>query len=65
MLILKNFVLLSLIILIGSCTTKNFDKVQNIANYSIEVDTPNDKYNIYIILAPQHLEVNIIHMKLN
>ena len=48
MLILKNFVLLSLIILIGSCTTKNFDKVQNIANYSIEVDTPNDKYNIYL-----------------
>ena len=45
---LKSLVFLILIILIGGCTTKNFDKARSIANYSIEVDTPNDKYNLYL-----------------
>ena len=37
----------SLIILINGCSLNNFEKIQNINNYSIEIETPNDKYNIY------------------
>ena len=47
MFILKKFVFLSLIILINGCSLNNFEKVQNMNNYSIEVDTPNDNYNVY------------------
>ena len=37
----------TLIILISSCTLKNFENIQNVNNYSIEIETPNDKYNLY------------------
>ena len=47
MFIFKKLVFLSLIILITGCTLSNFGKVQNINNYSIEVDTPNDNYNVH------------------
>ena len=47
MFIFKKFVFLSLIILISGCTLNNFEKIQKIYNYSIEVDTPNDNYNVY------------------
>ena len=47
MFILKKLVFLSLIIFITSCTQNNFVKFQKIHNYSIEVDTPNDNYNVY------------------
>ena len=47
MFILKKLVFLSLIILISGCTLNNFEKIQNINNYSIEVDTPNDNYNVH------------------
>ena len=47
MFIFKKLVFLSLIILISSCTLNNFEKIQNIYNYSIEVDTPDDNYNVY------------------
>ena len=47
MFIFKKLVFLSLIILISGCTLNNFEKIQNINNYSIEVDTPNDNYNVY------------------
>jgi hypothetical protein len=36
-----------LIILVSGCTLNNFEKRQNINNYSIELITPNDKYNLY------------------
>ena len=39
--------MLSLIILISSCTLNDFDKVRKVDNFSIEIETPNDKYNIY------------------
>ena len=47
MFIFKKLVFLSLIILISGCTLNNFEKIQNINNYSIEVDTPNDNYNVH------------------
>ena len=47
MFIFKKLVFLSLIILIGGCTLNNFEKIQNINNYSIELDTPNDNYNVH------------------
>ena len=45
--IFKKIFFLSLIILISGCTLNNFEKSQNINNYSIELVTPNDKYNLY------------------
>ena len=47
MFIFKKLVFLSLIILINGCTLNNFEKIQNINNYSIEIDTPNDNYNVH------------------
>ena len=47
MFIFKKLFFLILIILINGCTLNNFEKNQNINNYSIEIDTPNDKYNLY------------------
>ena len=47
MFIFKKLVFFSLIILISSCTLNNFEKIQKLYNYSIEVDTPNDNYNVY------------------
>ena len=47
MFIFKKLVFLSLIISISSCTLNNFEEIQKIYNYSIEVDTPNDNYNAY------------------
>ena len=43
----KKLFFFSLIILISSCTVNNFENIQNINNYSIEIETPNDKYNLY------------------
>ena len=47
MFILKKLVFLSLIFLISGCTLNNFKKIQDIDNYSFEVNTPNDYYNLY------------------
>ena len=47
MLIFKKLIFLIIFISINSCTTNDFEKVQNINNFSIEIHTPNDKYNIY------------------
>ena len=47
MLISKKLVFIVFIIFIGSCSLNNSDKAQNFNNYSIEVNTPNDKYNLY------------------
>ena len=48
MYIFKKLFFLCIIILINGCTLSNFEKKQNINNFSIEIDTPNDKYNIYL-----------------
>ncbi len=47
MFILKKLFLISLIILISGCTQYNFNKVKKINNFSIEIEAPNDKYNLY------------------
>ena len=47
MFVFKKKIFLILIILICGCTINNFEKSKNINNYSIELDTPNDKYNLY------------------
>ena len=45
--VFKNLFFSSLIILISSCAVNNFSKNQNNISYSIEIKTPNDKYNLY------------------
>ncbi len=47
MFVFKKLFFLSLLFLISGCTLNNFDKIQNINNYLIEVDTPNDNYNVH------------------
>ena len=45
--ILKKLIFISLIILLTSCTLTNFEQYKINDSYSIEVYTPNDKYNSY------------------
>ena len=47
MFIFKKLFFISLIILISGCTLNNFEKIKNVNNYSIEIDTPIDNYNVY------------------
>ena len=47
MFVFKKLFFSILIIFISSCTAKNFENTQNIDNYSIEIETPNDKFNLY------------------
>ena len=47
MFLFKKIFFLCLIIFISGCTLNNFEKSKNINNYSFELDTPNDKYNLY------------------
>ena len=47
MFVLKKLFFSSLIILISSCALNNLKNFQNINDYSIEIETPNDKYNLY------------------
>ena len=47
MFIFKKLVFICLIILISGCTSNNLEKIKNINNYSVEVETPNDDYNVY------------------
>ena len=47
MFIFKKLIFISLIFLISGCTLNNFEKIKNINNYSVEVDTPSDHYNVY------------------
>jgi len=48
MFIFKKLVFLIIFILINGCTLNNFEKKQSVNNFSIEVNTPNDKYNTYL-----------------
>jgi Predicted secreted (periplasmic) protein (DUF2159). len=47
MFIFKKLFFISLIILISGCTLNNFEKIKNVNNYSIEIDTPIDNYNVH------------------
>ncbi len=48
MFIFKKLFFAFLIFLIGSCSFKNYENFQNINNYSIKIEVPNDKYNLYL-----------------
>ena len=48
MFIFKKLFFLIIFILINGCTLNNFEKKQRVNNFSIEVNTPNDKYNTYL-----------------
>ena len=48
MFIFKKLVFLIIFILINGCTLGDFEKKQDINNFSIEINTPNDRYNIYL-----------------
>ena len=48
MFIFKKLFFLIIFIIINGCTLGNFEKKQNINNFSIEINTPNDRYNIYL-----------------
>ena len=47
MFIFKKLIFLFFILLINSCTLNNFEKIRDFNNSSIEIHTPNDKYNLY------------------
>ena len=47
MFVFKKFVFLCIIIFINGCTLNNFEEKQNVNNISFEINTPNDKYNVY------------------
>ena len=47
MFVFKKLFVFILIILISSCALNNFKYDQNINNYSIIIETPIDKYNLY------------------
>ena len=48
MFIFKKLFFLIIFILINGCTLSNLEKKPNINNFSIEINTPNDRYNIYL-----------------
>ena len=37
-----------MIILVNGCSLSNFEKKQNLNNFSVEIETQNDKYNVYL-----------------
>ena len=47
MIIFKNLIFLFFIFLINGCTLNNFKEIRDFNNSSIEIFTPNDKYNLY------------------
>ena len=47
MFIFKKLIFLFFIFLINGCTLNNFEKIRDFNNFSIEIYTPNDKYNLY------------------
>ena len=44
----KKLILFSFIFFNISCSLNNFQEIQNLNDYSVEVETPIDKYNIYL-----------------
>ena len=47
MFIFKKLIFLFFILLINGCTVNNSEKLRDFNNFSIEIFTPNDKYNLY------------------
>ena len=47
MFIFKKVIFFSFIILINGCALNNSDRIQYVNKSSIEIDTPNDRYNLF------------------
>ena len=47
MFFIKNIIFVFLILFISNCSFNNLQKIDNKNNFSVEIETPNDKYNIY------------------
>lgn len=46
--IVKNILFIFFILLISNCSLSKLQKFENKINYSVEIDTPNDKFNTYL-----------------
>ena len=46
--IVKNVLFIFFILLISNCSLSKLQKFENKINYSVEIDTPNDKFNTYL-----------------
>ena len=47
MYVFKRIILICFIVFINNCSINNFKKNEKINNYSVQIETPNDKYNTY------------------
>ena len=46
--VVRNILFIFFILLINNCSLSKLQKFENQINYSIEIDTPNDKFNTYL-----------------
>ena len=47
MYVFKRIILISFIVFINNCSINNLKKIEKTNNYSVQIETPNDKYNTY------------------
>ena len=47
MYVFKIIILICFIFFINNCSFNNLEKIEQTNNYSVRIETPNDKYNIY------------------
>ena len=47
MYVFKRIILICLIFFINNCSFNNLEKIERTNNYSVQIVTPNDKYNTY------------------
>ena len=47
MYVFKRIILICFIFFINNCSFNNLEKIEQTINYSVQIQTPNDKYNTY------------------
>ena len=47
MYLFKRIILIYFIFFINNCSFNNLEKIEQTNNYSVQIETPNDKYNTY------------------
>ena len=47
MYVFKKIILICFIFFINNCSFSNLEKIEQTKNYSVQIETPNDKYNTY------------------
>ena len=47
MYVFKRIILICFIFFINNCSFNNLEKIEQTNNYSVQIETPNDKYNTY------------------